>query len=225
MDFSFMKQYYPFFIDGAKVTILLSLFTIIFGIIIGVLVALLRISKNKIFKAIATVYIEFIRGTPILVQLFIVYYGLPQLGIDFSDIPVIGEDYGDLIAAIVALSINSGAYIAEIVRAGINAVDKGQIEASSSLGMNYGLTMRYVVLPQAVRNILPALVNEFITLIKESAIVSMIGIHDLMYNAETIRGNTFKPFEPLLVVAMIYFIITFSLSKGMYVLERRMNRC
>lgn len=223
MDFSFLSQYYKFFLNGAKITILLSLFTILFGIIIGICIALLKISKNKICKSIATIYVEFIRGTPVLVQLFIVYYGLPQIGIDFSHIPVIGKDYGDFIAAIVALSINSGAYVAEIVRAGIQAVDKGQMEASSSLGMDYKMSMRYIVLPQAVKNILPALGNEFIALIKESAIVSMIGIHDLMYNAETIRGNIFKPFEPLLVVAFAYFLLTFTLSKFMSTIERRLD--
>lgn len=224
MDFSFLSQYYMFFVNGLKVTVGLSLFTTIFGIILGVLIALMKISKNKFCKSIATVYVEFIRGTPMLVQLFIVYYGLPQLGIDFSKLPLVGLEYGDFIAAIVALSINSGAYIAEIVRAGISAVDKGQMEAANSLGMDYKLSMRYVILPQAIKNILPALGNEFITLIKESAIVSMIGIHDLMYNAETVRANIFKPFEPLLVAALMYFVLTFSLSKVISRVERRLDR-
>lgn len=223
MDFSFMGDYYMFFVNGARITLLLSISTILFGIILGIILSLMKLSKNKVMKYIATAYVEFIRGTPILVQLFIVYYGLPMIGIHFPDVPALGNNFPDFMAGAIALSINSSAYVAEIFRAGIQAVNKGQMEAARSLGMPHYMAMRYIILPQAFKNILPALGNEFITIIKESAIVSIIGIHDLMYNADTVRGNTFKPFEPLIIVALIYFIITFTLSKLVGLLERRLR--
>jgi polar amino acid transport system permease protein len=209
-----MSDYYSFFIDGAKITIILAIFTVFFGVVLGIFLALLRLSKNKLFNFLGTAYVEFIRGTPLMVQLFIIAYGLPNL---------IGFPLPEMVAAVLALSMNSGAYIAEIIRAGIQAVDKGQMEAARSLGMGYGATMRYIIIPQAVKNILPALGNEFIVVIKESSIVSVIGIGELMYNADTVRGNTFKPFEPLMVAALMYFIMTFTLSKLMGRFERRMK--
>ena len=126
-------------------------------------------------------------------------------------------------AGAIALSINSSAYVAEIIRAGIQAVDKGQMEAARSLGLDYATSMNSIILPQAVKNILPALGNEFIAIIKESSIVSIIGIHELMFNTDTVRGNTFIPFEPLLITAAIYFIITFSLSSIVRAFERRLK--
>ncbi len=213
MDFSFVKDYQMFFVNGAKITVFLAAFTVIFGVALGIVLALMRLSSKKILNVIASAYIEFLRGTPLLVQLYIVYYGLPVIGIDLPD----------FLAGVIALSMNSGAYVAEIIRAGIQAVDKGQTEASRSLGFTYGMTMRYIIIPQAFRNILPALGNEFIVVIKESAIVSIIGIHDLMYNADTIRGNIYRPFEPLLIVALIYFAMTFTLSKLLGVVERRLK--
>ena len=223
MDFSFLKDYYMFFLEGAKITILLAIITIIFGVMFGVLLALMRISRNPILKAISATYIEFIRGTPIMVQLFIVYYGLSNMGIKFPEIPVLGSNFSDLMAGAIALSINSAAYVAEIVRAGIQAVDKGQMEAARSLGLNYSISMRNVILPQAIKNILPALGNEFIAIIKESSIVSIIGIHELMYNTDTVRGNTCKPFEPLIITAVVYFVITFTLSTAVRAFERRLE--
>lgn len=223
MDFSFLSKYYLFFVEGSKNTILLALFTVILGVFLGVFLALMRISKKNVLRWIATSYIEFIRGTPLLVQLYIIYYGLPKLGVDFSGLPLIGDTYGDFIAGIITLSINSAAYIAEIIRAGIQAVDKGQMEAARSLGLGHTITMIYIIIPQALKNILPALGNELIVVIKESSIVSIIGIQELMYKADTVRGNTFLPFEPLIVAAFIYFIITFSLSKLFGVVERRMS--
>lgn len=212
-----------FFLEGAKITILLAIITIIFGVMFGVLLALMRISRNPILKAISATYIEFIRGTPIMVQLFIVYYGLSNMGIKFPEIPILGSNFSDLMAGAIALSINSAAYVAEIVRAGIQAVDKGQMEAARSLGLNYSISMRSVILPQAIKNILPALGNEFIAIIKESSIVSIIGIHELMYNTDTVRGNTFKPFEPLIITAVVYFVITFTLSTAVRAFERRLE--
>lgn len=209
MDFGFLVDYYKFFISGTSNTLMLSLITVILGLIGGIVLSIMKLSKFKILQNISGAYIAFIRGTPLLVQLYIVYYGL-------KDIPM-------FVAGVIAMSINSSAYIAEIIRAGIMAVDKGQFEATKSLGMTGAMAYKEVILPQAFKNILPALGNEFIVLIKESAIVSVIGLHDLMYNVDTIRGITYKPFEPLLVAALIYFILTAVLSKGFGVIERRLQ--
>lgn len=213
MDFSFLSKYNMFFINGAKLTLFLAFFTVLFGSILGLLLSLMKLSNSKVLKAISSTYIEFVRGTPILVQLYIVYYGLPSLGIEFPDV----------LAGIITLSLNSAAYVAEIIRAGISAVDKGQMEAARSLGMSNAQAMRHIIIPQAFKNILPALGNEFIVVVKESSIVSVIGIHELMYNADTVRGNTFRPFEPLIIAALLYFVMTFTLSKALGVVERRMK--
>ncbi|WP_029452076.1 amino acid ABC transporter permease [Clostridium algidicarnis] len=213
MDFSFLGEYSGFFFKGTKFTLILAFFTVIIGSLIGLLLSLMKLSNKKILKVISSIYIEFIRGTPVLVQLYIIYYGLPAIGIELPD----------LVAATITMSINSGAYVAEIIRAGINAVDKGQTEAARSLGMGSSMTMANVIIPQAFKNILPALGNEFIVVVKESSIVSVIGIHELMYNANTVRGTTFQPFEPLIVAALFYFVITFTLSKLLGIAERRMK--
>lgn len=213
MDFSFLSKYYMFFVNGAKFTIVLAFFAVLIGVMLGILLALMKLSKKKILNLIATAYIEFIRGTPVLVQLYIVFYGLPNLGISLPD----------FVAGVIALSVNSSAYVAEIIRAGIQAVDKGQMEAARSLGMPQGMSMRYIIIPQAIKNILPALGNEFIVVIKESSIASIIGIHELMFNADTVRGNIFKPFEPLIAAAILYFLMTFTLSKIVGAFERRMK--
>lgn len=213
MDFSFLSNYYMFFVNGAKFTIFLAFFTVLIGVMLGVILALMKLSNKKILNIIATAYVEFIRGTPVLVQLYIVFYGLPHIGISLPD----------FVAGIIALSVNSSAYVAEIIRAGIQAVDKGQMEAARSLGMPPAMSMRYIIIPQAIKNILPALGNEFIVVIKESSIASIIGIHELMYNADTVRGNIFQPFEPLIVAAIMYFLMTFTLSKIIGTFERRMK--
>lgn len=222
LDFSWFSKYYPFFINGAKMTVVIAALSVSFGVILGLFVALMRLSSLAPLRWFAVTYIEFIRGTPILVQIFLFYYGLPQLGIRFPEVPFI-PFFPDLMAGVLALSFNSAAYIAETFRAGIQAIDKGQMEAARSLGMSHGAAMRYIILPQAVRNILPALGNEFIVVIKETSIVSVIGIHELMFNAETVRGNTFQGFSPILVAALFYFAITFPLSKLLGVAERRMS--
>lgn len=213
MDFSFLPEYYNFFIEGAKLTLYLAFFTVLLGTLLGLLLSLMRLSNNKFLKLLSSMYVEFLRGTPLLVQIYIIYYGLPSLGIEFSDI----------VAGVIALSINSSAYVSEIIRAGLEAVDKGQMEAARSLGMSYGQAMKHIIIPQGFKNILPALGNEFIVVVKESSIVSVIGLHDLMYNANIIRGNTFRPFEPLIIAALIYFIMTFTLSKVLGILERKMK--
>ena len=181
---------------------------------LGVILSLMKLSNNKLARAFSSAYIEIIRGTPLLVQIYLIYYGLPM---------ILPMDLGRMTLGTIAVLLNSAAYIAEIIRAGIQSIDKGQSEASRSLGMSKSMTMRYVIIPQAVKNILPALGNEFITLVKESAVLSVIGIHDLMYNADTLRGITYRPFIPLIYAAIIYFIITFILSKLLRIFERRLE--
>ena len=227
MNFSFLSKYWMYYVIGAKNTVLLALLAVVIGVLIGMLLAVCRISKNRPIRFLATAYVEFIRGTPLLVQLFIIYYGLQTIGIRFPDVPVISEilgiNFGDFMAGVITMGINSGAYVCEIFRAGIQSIDKGQSEASRSLGLSYPKTLIYVVIPQAIRNVLPALGNEFVVVIKESSIVSIIGIADLMYKANTVRGNTFQPFEPLLVAAVVYFVLTFPLSKLIAHIEKRMR--
>ncbi len=220
MDFSFLSTYGDMFLSGTVNTILISLATLLFGCLLGVFICMARISNNKIIQFISGAYIEFLRGTPLLVQIYIVYFSFPAFGIRF---PNIGPIPSDFVAGVFALTINSSAYISEILRSGIQAVDKGQMEASRSLGLNYVQSMKLVVIPQALKNVLPALANEFITLIKESSIISVIGIRDLMYTADIVRGNTYKPLEPLLVAAFIYFVLTFALSRGLAYIEKNMQ--
>lgn len=213
MKFDFLSTYWPFYVEGLKITIIFSIFAVIFGICLGVALALMKLSGLRVLRGIAVSYINFVRGTPILVQIYIVYFGLYSFGINLADST----------AGIAALAINSGAYVAEIVRAGIEAVDKGQIEAARSLGLSHGATTRLLVIPQAIKNILPALCNEFIVVTKNTSMLSIIGIHDLMYNTDTIRGNTLLAFEPLIIAAIIYFTISYVLMKLIGVLERRLK--
>lgn len=214
MNFSFLDKYSSYFFKGAEITIVLAFFTVLLGTALGLCLTLLRRSKIKPISFIATAYVEFVRGTPLLVQIYIIYIGLPKL---------IGVDLPDITTGIVALSLNSSAYVSEIIRAGIDAVDKGQIEAARSLGMNQRLAMFEIVIPQAFKNILPALGNEFISVIKESSMVSVIGVAELMYNAGIVRSNTALGLEPVIVAAVIYFVITFTLTRVLGVIERRLK--
>lgn len=159
MDFVSMAKYTPLFIKGLKVTVQISFVAVFIGVIVGLMMALLRLSSIKVLTWIANIYIQIIRGTPVLVQLFIIYY---------ATYPLFGFNIPPYIAAIVTFGLNSSAYVAEIIRAGIQAVDYGQMEAGRSLGMTHGMVMRYIVIPQAIKNILPALGNEFIVLLKET---------------------------------------------------------
>ncbi|HDJ3342681.1 TPA: ABC transporter permease subunit [Staphylococcus aureus] len=213
-DSGFISKYGSFFLKGIKITILISLIGVALGSILGAFVALMKLSKIKIISWIASIYIEILRGTPMLVQVFIVFFGITA---------ALGLDISALVCGTIALVINSSAYIAEIIRAGINAVDKGQMEAARSLGLNYRQTMKSVIMPQAIKNILPALGNEFVTLIKESSIVSTIGVGEIMFNAPVVQGISFDPFTPLLVAAALYFVLTFVLTRIMNMIEGRLN--
>ncbi|CPC92432.1 ABC transporter permease subunit [Staphylococcus aureus] len=213
-DSGFISKYGSFFLKGIKITILISLIGVALGSILGAFVALMKLSKIKIISWIASIYIEILRGTPMLVQVFIVFFGITA---------ALGLDISALVCGTIALVINSSAYIAEIIRAGINAVDKGQMEAARSLGLNYRQTMKSVIMPQAIKNILPALGNEFVTLIKESSIVSTIGVGEIMFNAQVVQGISFDPFTPLIVAAALYFVLTFVLTRIMNMIEGRLN--
>ena len=215
-------KYNGFFFDGVRSTLILSLFTVLLGTLLGTLLAIMKMGKFKPTKWFANAYIEFIRGTPLMIQLMFIFYGLPMTGITFPTVSFI-PNFDRFMAGILAMSINSGAYVAEIIRSGIQAVDKGQTEAARSLGFTNGQTLRMVVLPQAVKNILPALGNEFVTMIKESSIVSVIGIADLMYRTTGVISVTYIQLETLLIAALIYFVMTFTTSRLIAFFERRMS--
>lgn len=193
---------------------MLSALGVLFGFIIGLIVSLLRMSGIRIIEWLGTTYVEILRGTPMLVQLMIIHYGIAlTLGVNFTPLQ----------SGIITLSLNSSAYLAEIFRAGIQAVDRGQMEAARSLGMGRGKAMRHVILPQAFKSILPAIGNEFITIIKESSIISTIGMVDIMYQAQVIKNITYEGLSPFIITAAIYFVMTFSLSKLLGLWERKLR--
>lgn len=210
--------------SGVRYTLIISIVTIFLGLIFGTLMAFMKMSRLRLLRIIANIYVEFIRGTPVLVQIFIVFYGLPMMGIDIPQIMVGGYDLSRLVSGILALTINTTAYVCEIVRGGILSIDHGQTEGAMALGFTHSMTMLQVILPQAFKNILPTMCNEFITIIKTSSQVSVIGIAELMYVADTIRGISFKPMSPLIIVALIYFVITFFFSAVLKVVEKKLRR-
>lgn len=224
-NFSFLNKYYWYYLNGVKNTIFLTTLALFLGIILGMVLALCRLSKNKPLKYFSGLYIEVMRGTPLLVQIMILYYGITQF-VPFPEIDFISSFLGyssaDFFAGAAAVALNSGAYVAEIIRAGIQSINKGQMEAARSLGLTHSMAMRHIIIPQAFKNILPALGNEFVTLIKETSIVSVIGIMELTKAGDIVRGATAKGFEPLLVTAAIYLTLTFTMSKLVGLLERRM---
>lgn len=215
LNFSFLGTYYQFFLTGIYITIILALIAVVLGSILGVALTLLRRSRFKTVKFIGDIYVEFIRGTPLLAQIYIIYIGVPAL---FS-----GSDIPDLAVGAIALSLNAAAYISETIRSGIEAVSKGQMEAARSLGMNQRLAMFDIIMPQAFKNILPALGNQFIGSIKDSSIVSVIGVAELMYKTTIVRGNTALGLEPILVASFGYLVLTFTLSRLLGVVERRLK--
>ncbi|MGI1690255.1 amino acid ABC transporter permease [Thermoanaerobacter uzonensis] len=213
VNFLSMLKYSHLFVSGLLMTLKLTFLAVTIGVILGLFIALIKMSSIKPLSFIGASYVEIIRGTPLLVQLLLIYNGLMQFGID---IPA-------FTAGVSALAINSAAYVAEIIRAGIQAVDPGQNEAARSLGMTHAMAMRYVIIPQAIKNILPALGNEFIVMLKESAIVSVIGFADLTRQADIIQSVTYKYFEPYIIIAAIYFIMTFIFSRLLGIFERRLR--
>lgn len=218
-DFSFVPNYLPYYFEGVKYTLLISLITVFFGALFGSLLFFMKTSnfhiwKIKPLKIIAVVYIEIIRGTPMLLQILIMYAGSKMF---------FGIDLSPFTSAVIAIALNSAAYVSEIIRAGIEAVDKGQMEAARSLGMTEAKGMIYIVIPQAIKNILPAIGNEFVAVIKESSMASTIGVAEIMYAVNVVKGATWKSFEPLIVAAVCYFTITFTLGRLLGILERRLK--
>ena len=219
-----LLKYSNFYVEGTRNTVLLSLMALIFGSILGMLMALMRISRVGLLRGLATVYIEIIRGTPMMVQLLVVYYGtslsniIPNVNIPFL------TDFPRMMTCVIVISLNSCAYVAEVIRSGIQAVDPGQMEAARSLGFSHGQSMTMVVLPQAIRNILPALGNEFVTVIKESSIVVYVGVADLMFRAKGVASKTYIVLASYLIAALLYFIMTFCMSTLIDYFERRMKR-
>ena len=209
------EYWYIFLVKGVGITLLLSAITVAFGAILGSLFALAKMSRIPPLRWLVNIIVEVVRGTPILLQLYIGYFIVPQL-LPFMEV-------SDFTSIAVALVINSAAYVSEIIRSGIQAVDRGQTEAARTLGLNGFQTMLHIVLPQAVKNILPALCNEFVSIIKETSLASTFFIGDLMTQYNTIRGVTYRVIEPLIIVGCIYLVVTFTLSKLISVYERRLK--
>ena len=223
-NFSFLPKYAVFFIQGIEYTLLLAFVSVLLAVIPALVLALMRLSKNKLVHTLSGAYIAVFRSTPLLVQLSIIYFGLFGV-ISIPRYSLFGfVDISRFIPGVVALALNSSAYVAEIFRAGILAVDKGQTEAARSLGLNAWQTMRKVVLPQAIKNVLPALANEIITMVKESSICSMLGMAELMFGAKAVASSTYITLAPYTLAALIYFCINYPASKGIEAIERRMRR-
>lgn len=199
------KYWRVFLVDGLVTTLEFTCIAVVLGVILGTFVAMLKMSKFKIVRFLISVYIEVIRGTPILLQLYIFYFVLPSL-MPFLDLT-------QFMWVAIAMCINSSAYVSEVIRSGIQAVDKGQTEAARSLGMSQAQTMTRIILPQAVRNILPALGNEFIMILKETSLASTFFLGDLMTSQKIVAGATYLQLETLIIVGSIYLCITFPLSK------------
>ena len=212
---SLLSRYGMMFVKGTGVTRYMAFLTVLFGAILGSLICLARRVNLAPLRWVAAAYVEVIRGTPMLLQLTLSYLTLPEL---------LHMDIPPLYCVILALILNSAAYVSEIIRAGIQAVDVGQAEAARSLGLSSSMTMREIILPQAIKNILPALCNEFIMIVKDSSLGSTFFVGELMTVQATIKGALYLTLEPLMIVAMIYFCLTFTLSKGVVLLERRMSR-
>lgn len=217
-----LVNFFPSLIIALMETIKLSVLSLIFALILGVLFGLFKITKNKILRLIATVYIEIIRGTPLMVQAFIIYYGFAQIlrptGFSWAEIG------GAFTAGTVALSLNAGAYMAEIIRGGIEAVDIGQMEAARSLGLSYTQSLRKVILPQAFRIMLPSIINQCIISLKDTSILSVIGIRELTMSGKILAGNSTSLVMAIwIVIAMFYFVVCFALSLGAKYLEVRLK--
>ena len=209
---------YMYILEGLLNTIIIAFFAVILGIVIGVLVAIVRnyhdnSGKLKLLNMLGKIYVNVIRGTPVVLQLMIIYYVI------FKSV-----DISIVLVGVLAFGINSGAYVSEIIREGIESIDKGQMEAGYSLGLSYSKTMRYIILPQAIKNILPALGNEFVTLLKETSVGAYIGIIELTKASDIIASRTYDYFFPLIIVALIYLIMTLGLSKLVGLMERKLGK-
>lgn len=223
MNFSFLPKYLPYFNYGALITVLISILVVCLGTIIGVLLAFAQRSRFKLLVWFANVYVWIFRGTPMMVQIMIAF-ALMHINAPTIQVGILGVDLSRLIPGILIISMNSGAYVSETVRAGINAVPKGQLEAAYSLGIRPKNAMRYVILPQAIKNILPALGNEFITIIKDSSLLSAIGVMELWNGATTVATTTYLPLTPLLFAAFYYLIMTSVLTVALKAFEKHIGQ-
>jgi len=209
-----LTKYYPVFLEGLGGTLWISLVTVLGGLVLGLIIAFMRRSRITVLSSIAKVYIEILRGTPILLQLYFFWLVLPD---------IMPFEMSDSACIIVALIINSSSYISEVIRAGIDAVDKGQWEAARSLGLSEKNMLRYVVLPQAIKNILPALCNQFIMMVKETSLASVFFIGELTTAYKSVQAATFLSVEPLIIAGVIYLVVTTTLSYLVRFIERRMK--
>ncbi|ANB59229.1 amino acid ABC transporter permease [Anoxybacteroides amylolyticum] len=215
LNFSQIVPSIPYILQGITVTLKIVAFAALLGFVLGIILALFKIGRIKLLTWLADAYTSVFRGTPLVLQLMIIYFGLPQ---------IIGFEIEAFPAAVIAFGLNSAAYISEIIRAGILAVDKGQREAAMALGVPYRRMMLDIILPQALKNILPALMNEFITLTKESAVVTVIGATDIMRRAYIVGGQKYAFFEPLLVAGLIYYVLVMILTLLGKAVEGRMRK-
>lgn len=213
-NYSFLTNYWQLFIKGVVVTVELAIISIILGLILGIILAVMKRSSIFIVSLLAKAYIGFIRDTPLLIQIYIVYIGLPI---------ITGLQIPDLATGVVCLTLYSAAYIAEIIRSGIESLPIGQSEAALSLGMSKWQAMKDIILPQAIKNILPALGNQFIGNVKDSSLVSVLGIADLMFQAQTVRGSTALGLEPMIVASLLYLVLTWSLNRLLANVEKRLK--
>ena len=211
-NFDLVVNSFPLLLLGAGVTIKITAMSVAVGVIIGLFVGIARICRVRPLEWLAAVYVDFFRGTPLLVQIFLVYFALPVLT---------GQRIDPYIAAIGACGINSGAYVAEIFRAGIQSIDEGQMEAGRSLGMTWGQTMRYIIVPQAFKRVIPPLGNEFIALLKDSSLVSVIGFEELTRRGQLIIAKTYGSLEIWISVAVVYLVMTLTISRFVAYLEKR----
>ncbi|MGT2827110.1 amino acid ABC transporter permease [Streptococcus himalayensis] len=223
MNFSFLPKYLPYFNYGAVVTLIVSVCVVFFGTILGVTLAFAQRSKFRPLAWLANLYVWIFRGTPMMVQIMIAF-AMMQIQAPTVQIGILGVDLSRLLPGIIIISMNSGAYVSETVRAGINAVPKGQLEAAYSLGIRPSKAMRYVILPQAVKNILPALGNEFITIIKDSSLLSTIGVMELWNGATTVAATTYLTLTPLLFAAAYYLVMTSVLTLAIQAFEKQLNK-
>jgi His/Glu/Gln/Arg/opine family amino acid ABC transporter permease subunit len=220
MNFSFLTNsyYLTLLLKGLGMTLLLSLLAVLLGSVFGYMVARLRLSTISAVNLLAKIFVEIIRGTPLLVQVLLLY-----AWVNIPSLVFLSIDLSSFIPGMLALTLNSTAYVSELIRGGIESIDKGQKEAALSLGMTETNTMKHIILPQAIKVILPSLGNEFVTIIKETSIFMYLGISELMYNAMIIKVQTYQIQEVYVVIAIIYFMLTFPTSKLMLLLERKMK--
>lgn len=208
----------PILLEGAKITVGFTVISVFAGMILGLMFALGRMAHNRVIRYFSSAYIDFFRGTPLLVQIFLIYFGAPQL-FGFT----LPQNY-QYIAGTIALALNCGAYTAEIFRSGIQSIDPGQMEAARSLGMSHFQAMRYIIMPQAIKVVVPPLGNEFIAMLKDSSLLAIIAIEDLMYSGKIIAGRTFQPLPIFLMVALLYLIMTMILSLFVNYTEKRLGK-